>query len=77
MRGDKDEGWTLEVAIPWANFQELSDKLPPAAGSVWTANLNRWDGVDPHRRLSQWSDSGMKDPNPHNPSRFGQLVFVK
>ena len=77
VRGDKDEGWTLEVAIPWKNFEELAPKLPPAPGSMWTANLNRWDGVEPARRLSQWSDSGMKAPNPHQPSRFGQLIFVK
>ncbi len=77
VRGDRDEGWSLEVAIPWNNFQELTKKLPPAPGSTWTANMNRWDGVEPDRRLSQWSDSGMKSPNPHQPARFGQLIFVK
>ncbi|MGH9631705.1 MAG: carbohydrate-binding family 9-like protein, partial [Bryobacteraceae bacterium] len=44
--GDKDEGWSLEVAIPWSNFEELAKKLPPEPGAVWTANLNRWDGVE-------------------------------
>lgn len=29
VRDDKDEGWTLEVAIPWKNFEELAPKLPP------------------------------------------------
>lgn len=77
MRGDKDQGWSLEVAIPWENFQEIAKKTPPEPGSVWMANLNRWDGVEPDRRLSQWSDSGMDRPNPHQPARFGQLVFVK
>ncbi len=75
--GDKDEGWTLEVAIPWKNFEELAKKSPPAPGSVWRANLNRWDGTEPNRRLSQWSNSGMDTPNPHNPARFGELLFVK
>ena len=74
---DTDDGWTLEVAIPWSNFEELAPKTPPAPGAVWTANLNRWDGTEPHRRLSQWSNSGLPDPSPHNPERFGQLVFVK
>ena len=73
--GDEDEGWSLEVAIPWQNFEELAKKTPPAPGDVWTANLNRWDGVEPYRRLSLWSDSGMERPNPHNPKRFGQLIF--
>jgi hypothetical protein len=75
--GDRDQGWSLEVAIPWANFEELAKKLPPEPGSFWTANMNRWDGTEPDRRLSQWSDSGMERPNPHNPPRFGKLLFVK
>lgn len=74
-RGDQDSGWTLEVAIPWENFDELAKR--PVNGTVWTANLNRWDGVEPNRRLSQWSNSGMKTPNPHAPKRFGELVFVQ
>lgn len=75
--GDKDDGWSLEVAIPWKNFSELAKKLPPAVGSVWRANLNRWDGTEPNRRLSQWSNSGMEKPDPHNPDRFGELEFVQ
>ena len=75
--GDRDQGWSLEVAIPWSNFEELAKTLPPEPGSVWTANLNRWDGIEPNRRLSLWSDSGLDDPNPHNPRRFGRLVFVQ
>jgi Domain of unknown function (DUF1083). len=70
VRGDKDEGWSLEVAIPWTNFKELAKNLPPAPGSIWTANLNRWDGLEPDRRLSQWSDSGLKQTSPHQPARF-------
>jgi hypothetical protein len=77
VRGDQDKGWTIELAIPWRNFVELAPKLPPEPGASWTANLNRWDGVEPDRRLSQWSDSGLVEPSPHNPERFGRLVFVK
>lgn len=78
QRGDTDKGWALEVAIPWENFEELTGKrTAPAAGAVWTANLNRWDGVEPDRRLSQWSDSGMVRSDPHWPARFGEIVFVK
>jgi hypothetical protein len=74
MRGDEDKGWSLEVAIPWVNFEEFSKR--PAAGAVWTANLNRWDGTEPARRLSMWSDPVQQRPNPHVPARFGELVFV-
>jgi Carbohydrate family 9 binding domain-like len=74
-RGDQDSGWTLEVAIPWENFEEFAKR--PVNGTVWTANMNRWDGVEPNRRLSQWSNSELKTPNPHAPKRFGELVFVQ
>jgi hypothetical protein len=74
-RGDEDKGWSLEVAIPWANFEELSKR--PTPGTIWTANLNRWDGVEPDRRLSMWSDSKLPRPHPHAPERFGELVFLQ
>jgi hypothetical protein len=74
-RQDTDEGWTLELAIPWANFEELS-RRPPVAGAVWRANLNRWDGVEPDRRMSIWSDPLESTAWPHVPGRFGELVFV-
>lgn len=80
--GDKDQGWSLEVAIPWENFRVLVPdagpapaKFPPPPGTKWRANMNRWDGTEPNRRLSEWSDSGLPDPNPHNPERFGWLIF--
>ncbi len=74
-RGDKDKGWSLEVAIPWANFDALAKR--PIPGTVWAANINRWDGVEPDRRMSNWSDPVQPRANPHVPSRFGQLVFVQ
>ena len=74
-RGDRDKGWSLEVAIPWANFEALSKR--PVPGTVWSANINRWDGVEPNRRMSNWSDPLQPQPNPHVPARFGQLIFVQ
>jgi hypothetical protein len=75
MRGDTDKGWSLEVAIPWANFDALSK--PPAVGAMWSANINRWDGVEPNRRMSNWSNPMQPQPNPHVPERFGKLIFVQ
>lgn len=72
--GDTDKGWSLEVAIPFSEFDPLGKT--PAPGETWTINLNRWDGTEPNRRLSQWSDSGLVAPNPHNPVRFGRATFV-
>ncbi len=76
-RGDKDQGWSLEVAIPFTEFDGINKGLTPKAGDTWTINLNRWDGVEPERRHSLWSDSGHIAPNPHNAKRFGNMVFVK
>jgi len=72
---DTDNGWSLEAAIPWANFEELS-RRPPVAGTVWKANFNRWDGIRPNRRMSIWSDPQNAESWPHVPSRFGELAFV-
>lgn len=75
VTGDEDQGWSLEVAIPWPNFEEFSRR--PSPGDVWTMNVNRWDGTEPNRRMSNWSDPQQPRPNPHAPARFGQLVFVQ
>ena len=75
-RTDTDQGWSLEATIPWANFEELS-RRPPAVGAVWKANFNRWDGVEPNRRMSIWSDPQNTTSWPHVPSRFGEIVFVE
>ena len=75
VSGDEDKGWSLEVAIPFENFGDLTKEVPPKPGSSWRINLNRWNGVDPHRILSIWSPSGLERPDPHNPERFGILVF--
>jgi hypothetical protein len=73
-RTDTDTGWSLEAMIPWPNFEELS-RRPPVAGTVWKANFNRWDGVQPNRRMSIWSDPQNSESWPHVPSRFGEIVF--
>jgi hypothetical protein len=72
---DTDEGWTLELAIPFANFQTLMPGERPKPGDTWRINLNRWDGVGDVRALSEWSPSGQTFADPHRPEGFGALVF--
>lgn len=74
---DHDQGWNLEVSIPWRSFSDLTDNPVPRPGDRWIADMNRWDGTEPNRRLSQWSDSGQVKADPHYPDRFGQLLFVQ
>ena len=75
VRTDTDSGWSLEAMIPWVNFEELS-RRPPVVGATWKVNFNRWDGVEPSRRMSIWSDPQNTESWPHVPSRFGEIVFV-
>ena len=77
LTSDRDKGWTLELAIPLKNFADFNGGRKIEPGTTWAVNVNRWDGTEPNRRLSVWSDSAMVRPNPHNPKRFGQLVFGK
>jgi hypothetical protein len=74
-RGDRDEGWSLEVAVPWENFEGLGRR--PAAGTEWRAQMNRWDNVSPERVLSMWSHPLNRAASPHVPKRFGVLVFAE
>jgi Carbohydrate family 9 binding domain-like len=76
-RDDQDQGWTLEVSIPFKNFARLAKHLPPKSGDQWRVQINRWDGTEDSggRRLSMWCHSGLRKADPHNPERFGFLVF--
>jgi hypothetical protein len=75
VRGDADEGWTLEVAIPWGNFDSMARR--PNPGQSWKGQFNRWDGVQPNRRMSIWSDPLQTRAEPHIPARFGDFLFVE
>lgn len=44
--GDRDQAWTLEVAVPFDSFARPADRVPPRAGDTWRIQLNRWDGAD-------------------------------
>jgi hypothetical protein len=40
--GDRDEGWTVEIAMPWKILREAaSDRKPPQPGARWRVNFSR------------------------------------
>jgi hypothetical protein len=40
--GDRDQGWTVEVAIPWGALREsYGESLRPKAGDQWRLNFSR------------------------------------
>ena len=71
---DKDRGWVLEVAIPFANFSEVTGRSHPRDGDVWHLNLNRLGGQT-NAQHSQWSPGTTKTPAFHAPDTFGRVEF--
>jgi len=41
--GDVDEGWSVEVAFPWAGLAQFNKKgtTPPQVGDIWKVNFSR------------------------------------
>jgi hypothetical protein len=40
--GDRDDGWTVEIALPWRILAELAaGKRPPKPGDRWRVNFSR------------------------------------
>ena len=70
----KDESWTSEWAIPFADL--TPDGKPPCPGAVWRVNFYRIDyrrdGAAEH---SAWSPTLTESPDFHVPPRFGYLEF--
>lgn len=71
---DKDEGYTVEIAIPWTAFTLGDPKHdPPKAGETWRMNLYVMDAREKGMRAVGWSPPLVGDF--HVPNRFGKLVF--
>jgi hypothetical protein len=83
---DKDRGWTVEIAMPWAAFGEAARMpLPPRPGDTWRVNFSRveWQHeiVDGRYRKKAglkednwvWSPQGVV--NMHVPERWGYVTF--
>jgi hypothetical protein len=77
-RGTQDEGWTVEMAIPFSQLLS-APHIPPVAGDTWRANIYRIDHArpsadgHPHSEFTSWSPTGMHDF--HITEAFGRLVF--
>lgn len=78
---DIDNGWNLEIAIPWSSLTWLANNrsLPPQPGDEWRMFLGRFQKltvagveVQPHPAMVM-SPHGMYDT--HQPSRWSQITF--
>lgn len=83
--GDEDEGWTVEVAIPFSGLAAYGGRTPPGHGDQWRVNFSRveWqhEVVDGRYRKVEgraednwiWSPQGLIDM--HRPERWGFVQF--
>ncbi|MDD5596551.1 MAG: carbohydrate-binding family 9-like protein, partial [Victivallaceae bacterium] len=82
---DKDEGWTVELAVPWEALRPLTKGAysPNKGNNKWRAHLGhvykpefRYDKRRRSRNLyGTWPVLGIR--NCHLPERWGYLIFEK
>ncbi len=85
--GDRDHGWSLEIAFPWAAFASRIETATPKAGDEWRFNFSRveWqttvaDGRYVKKRglrEDNWVWSPQGAVNMHLPDRWGFLRFER
>ncbi len=73
--GDKDQGWTVEIAYPWKDFATRQIVPQPKAGTEWRINFSRveWTPGNPKEDNWVWSPQGVI--NMHVPEHWGYLRF--
>lgn len=80
---DRDRGWTVELAFPWAGMEWLAKaenrQLPPAEGDVWRMDFSRFNTYKeaPPARDSGgwvWTRHGIWDS--HIPECFVKVQFT-
>jgi hypothetical protein len=67
--GDRDEGWTVEIAMPWNMLREAApDHRPPKPGDRWRVNFSRveWQVDVADGRYAKRLAPGTKDVLPEN-----------
>jgi hypothetical protein len=78
-RDDRDEGWTVEAAIPLETVKgmdaAMAVHIPPQRGDRWRLNVVRIDGEGPYTRgsASSWNPIPIQDF--HALSRMLTVVF--
>jgi hypothetical protein len=64
---DRDEGWTVEIAIPWKALEEEAGvRCPPRAGDRWRVNFSRveWHTHFSRRGYAKKTNPGTGKPLP-------------
>lgn len=72
---DKDQGWTVEMAIPLTAFASRQQVPQPTAGTSWRINFSRVQWTAGKKKEDNWVWSPQGVVNMHVPQRWGFLHF--
>ena len=79
---DRDRGWTVEIAIPWAGLAHLARpdgrSLPPRDGDVWRmdfSRFNQYKEAAPAKDPGGWAWSPHGAWDSHIPEVFPYVRF--
>jgi thiamine biosynthesis lipoprotein ApbE len=67
--GDRDEGWTVEMAMPWTILREVAPgRRPPRSGDRWRVNFSRvqWQVDVTGGKYAKRLKPGTTDPLPED-----------
>ncbi len=84
---DRDAGWSIEIAFPWAALAEYAHRpAPPHPGDQWRVNFSRveWDinivngqyQKVPNRPEHNWVWSPQGIVDMHRPEKWGYVQFA-
>lgn len=86
--GDRDRGWSVEIALPWTVLREFSKQsAPPLEGEQWRVDFSRVEWMTeivegkyrkvPGRKEENWvwSPTGIIDM--HRPEKWGYVQFAR
>jgi hypothetical protein len=85
--GDRDSGWSLELAFPWKVLAEFAHRRsPPHDGDTWRVNFSRVEWhveiaaggyrKGPGRKEDNWVWSPQGAIDMHRPERWGFVQFT-
>jgi hypothetical protein len=72
--GDKDKGWSIEIAMPWKILKECApDEKPPQTGDQWRVNFSR---VEYRIEVKDGKSTKVDDPATGKPLREDNWVWA-
>ena len=85
--GDRDGGWTVEIAFPWKAFPKVAHvPCPPSDGDKWRVNFSRVEWrhrveAGKYEPIPKTSDNWVWSPQGqiamHMPERWGYVQFAQ